>query len=100
MIIIKKQLKKILGLAAIGAVLIGAVVGGISVRDRNGSKDKSIQTHNDSKDQSSLELTSKLKTKKICKKFFEENEQEAIIRGYSQKDVIDCSFAGCGTLYK
>jgi hypothetical protein len=99
MIIIKKQLKAFLGLAAIGAVFIGAVVGGVLVKDRNSSKAKSTQTYNNSEDQFSQNSNIKANHQKICKDFFEENEQDLVLKGYSKKDVVDCSFVGCGGLF-
>ena len=99
MIIIKKQLKKILGLAAVGAVLIGAVVGGISVKDKNSSKAESTQAYNNSKNQLPQNSDIKANHQKICRDFFEEDEKDAILKGYSEKDVVDCSFVGCGGIF-
>jgi len=98
MLTIKKQLKKILGLTSIGIILAGVVVG-IIVKDKNDSKVKSLQANNPETQtlQNSNTKTSRPKT--ICKDFFEKNEEESISKGYSKKDVVDCSFVGCGGIF-
>jgi len=98
MTIIKKQLKKILGIAVVGIILAGVAVG-ISIKDKNNSKAESSQAYNNSKNQVSQSPDIKDNHKKICKDFFEENEQDAISKGYTEKDVVDCSFVGCGGLF-
>jgi len=104
MVIVGKQVRKILGLAAIVGIVAVSTIAGILIKDRNDSGAKSAQAYNNSGNGSENEIPSapdiKIDHRKtICKDVFEEDEQDAILKGYSEKDVVDCSFVGCGGLF-
>lgn len=95
----KRQLKKFLGLTAVGILILAGISIAASVKDKDGSENKSIQTYDKSDHQIVSEVAEESGSRKICRKFFEEDEQDALARGYIEKDIVDCSFVSCGGLY-
>lgn len=94
----RRYFKKIFGLTTAGIIFI-SVVAGISVK--NNSEKNIVKVSNDIKDKTSSFDSNKeiARAKKVCKDFFEKDENAAILQGYKREDVVDCSFVGCGGLY-
>ena len=98
MITIKNQIKKIIGLASIGVVVVGVAIG-VLIKENN-SKPKPIRSYNDLENQISPGLNTEVSNpRKICKSFFEENQKDLVLKGYTKKDIVDCSFVGCGGIF-
>ena len=97
MVIVGKQVRKVLGLAAIVGIVAISTIAGILIKDKNDSGAKSMTQISSNQDANQDAKADHRKT--ICRDVFEEDEQAAILKGYIRKDVVDCSFVGCGGLF-
>lgn len=102
MFVIKQQIKKIIGIFSISAILTSVIIG-ISIKTKsnlnNGGEDNQARNEQTGIVNPDKILEMQQTNPKICRDIFEENENDISMRGYTEKDVVDCMTVGCGGIF-
>jgi hypothetical protein len=93
MVTLKRKLNYIFGLVSVGILLMGIVLG-ITTKE-NSQEINSNQTSAQNL-QSNTENDHK---QTICSGLLEEDENSIAAREYSDMEVVDCTFVGCGGIF-
>lgn len=102
MIIFNQQIKKIIGIFSISTVLAG-IIFCISVKQKNNVENvkEENQVSNEQIGGNNLNTKTDIQQEnyKICRTLLDENENDIALRAYTEKDIVDCVFSGCGGMY-
>jgi hypothetical protein len=101
MAILKKKLNKILTFVSIGVLL--AAVFWVLAKEKNSSEkaqsqSPAIDTQSEKSD-SAVALKTGNEHQKVCRDYFEQNQNDLVARGYTLADVVDCGVVGCGGIF-